>query len=324
MLAGSWIVTWCTRVSPGSIAMVATQSIGTAPGSGAQPSGGAMAVIGASMFAPLTDRRSMTWTGPLTGAPVPLVMAISKVQVPPARQDSSPDFSTLSEPPNSAQDWPNGAASAPGPLTRPVAQLRAGSPFVSGMPTSKLRVTPGASSGPGMAQVSVAAGTGEQVHSGPSGMTARTGTGAPPPIISATSSTSTTPSGAAVPLLVTVMRQREPRSLNATHSFLIDRSACPPGRPRPSVEQERLLARLFSFGTPLSSTQFSTARAGELAAFTPTANVAVAPGASVIDARSQRSVPGPVDTHTQGGVGSTSTAEGAGAVTMSSTVSGPE
>ena len=116
--------------------------------------------------------------------------------------------------------------------------------------TSKWRLVPGVMTAPGIWHDSASAGTGPQAHSAPSGVTVRIWTGVPAPMIVAASLTRTGPVGAAVPILLTVMRQDTSCAGGTASQVLVMRSFGWPGSRfgmRMSA-QALLLSRLVSSG----------------------------------------------------------------------------
>ena len=93
---------------------------GTAPGAGAQPSGGTMAVIGAgSATAGPMNMLSLSTTSPLKGSDPVLVMVTPNVQSAPGAHAAGAVFTTVSCVPPSAQASPYHGAPSTAQLRKP-------------------------------------------------------------------------------------------------------------------------------------------------------------------------------------------------------------
>ena len=205
-------VTWWTRDSPAPSVRVATQDMGSVVGSGEQPKGGSIAVIGYAFQAADAVHADRVTDADRTGEAGRAVIGDRDLERA-GLADQAFQVACLFDADGRAalgtglaeriDDVVSGGR-APGAAC---AVLEAADRSETATVTSKWRLVPGVMTAPGIWHDSESAGTGPQAHSAPSGVTVRIWTGVPAPRIVAASATRTGPVGAAVPALMTVMRQ---------------------------------------------------------------------------------------------------------------------
>ena len=173
--------------------------------------------------------------------------------------------------------------------------------------TSKCRLVPGVIAAPGIWHDSASAGTGPQLHSGPSGVTVWIWTGVAAPRMVAASLTRTGPDGAAVPRLITVMRHETAAPATAAPQVLVIRRAGWPGllTRHALVGAGLVVGEIALAGNGLTLAQLVMLSAGIVggnrSSCTPIG--VEAPGTSTMPAMSQRILPGPSGPQLHGGDG---------------------